>query len=106
VSANLDRTVTGPASAPIQVKRTGCAKSAMRRGAQQRQILMVRRDSAVSDQKAQAEADASANQRKGGQVWMTAPALRDSVLTTVSVTTTCGSLLSNQAQMRDSKWLL
>ena len=39
MSANLDRTVTGPASAPIQVKRTGCAKSAMRKGFNQGQKM-------------------------------------------------------------------
>jgi hypothetical protein len=67
VSANLERTATGPASAPIQLLRTGCAKSATRRGGQQKQILMGRRDRAVvSDQycrsvpqkRAPAEADA------------------------------------------------
>jgi hypothetical protein len=50
VSANLERTAIGPATAPIQLLRTGCAKNATRRGGQQKQIPMGRRDRAVSDQ--------------------------------------------------------
>jgi hypothetical protein len=49
VSANLEDTAIGRVSAPIRLKRTGCAKSATRRGGQQKQIPMVRRDRAVSD---------------------------------------------------------
>ena len=51
VSANLDHTAIGPVSAPIQVKRMGCAKSATRRGGQQKPILMGRRDRYVPNQK-------------------------------------------------------
>jgi hypothetical protein len=51
VSANLQLTAIGPASAPIQRLTTACAKSATRRGGQQKQILMGSRDRAVSDQR-------------------------------------------------------
>jgi hypothetical protein len=43
VSANLDHTVIALVGAPIPVKRMGCAKSATRRGGQQKPILMARR---------------------------------------------------------------
>ena len=50
VSANLQHTAIDPAGVRFQLLRTGYAKSAMRRGAQQKPILTGRGDRAVPNQ--------------------------------------------------------
>jgi hypothetical protein len=40
----------GPASAPTKLLRTGCAKNAMRRGGQEKRILMAKPDREIGDE--------------------------------------------------------